>query len=550
MRSGAKVAIAGGVFMVVAGGVAYGGYALVSDDGSGGSSQHRTQGAPARTGPLGADEIKQTSTDFLQAWAKGDATAAAALTNNQGAAATALTGYRDTAHITDVQVTPGTPNGAVVPYTVKAQVSFEGKTAPLSYASQLTVVRGQSTFKPLVDWQPAVLHPQLKAGEHLVTGRAQNPEIEAVDYKDRPLTKEKYPSLGAILDGLREKYGAKVNGTPGIELQIQGDTTGTGTPARTLITLQKGSPGKLRTTLDADVQAAAESAVKRFGESSVVAVKPSTGEIRAIADNRADKFPASLQAAVAPGSTMKIITATMIMNNGLGGANEKVECPSTVPWKGYTFHNLDDFSLTNATLTRAFAKSCNTAFIKPVKPLDDKGIADTALGQTARDYFGLGQNNWKIGGLTSFDGSVPESSGVETAASYIGQGKVQMSPLDMASVAATVINGGFHQPILVPKDLDGRQIATAKPLPGSVATQLQQMMHAATVGEGTAVKAMAQVPGTKGAKTGSAEVDQQGKANSWFTGYGNGLAAAGLVQSGGHGGDAAGPIVAQVLMAG
>ncbi|MEU9100866.1 penicillin-binding transpeptidase domain-containing protein [Streptomyces sp. NPDC048361] len=547
MRSGAKVAIAGGVFVVVAGGVAYGGYALVSDDGSGsGGGQSRTQGAPARTGPLTADEIKQTSTDFLQAWAKGDATAAAALTNNQSVAAPALAGYRDVAHITNVVVTPGAPNGAVVPYTVKAEVSLGGKTAPLSYASQLTVVRGQSTFKPLVDWQPTVLHPQLKTGERLVTGGAQNPEIEAVDYKGRPLTKEKYPSLAAILDGLREKYGAKVNGTAGIELQIQGDNT----PARTLITLQKGSPGKLKTTLDADVQAAAESAVKRFGESSVVAVKPSTGEIRAVADNRNDKFPASLQAAIAPGSTMKVITATMIMNNGLGGANEKVECPSTVSWKGYTFHNLDDFSLVDSTLTRAFAKSCNTAFIKPVKPLDDKGIADTALGQTARDYFGLGQNNWKIGGVTSFDGSVPESSGVETAASYIGQGKVQMSPLDMASVAATVINGGFHQPILVPQELDGRQIATAKPLPGSIAAQLQQMMHAATVGEGTAVQAMAQVPGPKGAKTGSAEVDQQGKANSWFTGYGNGLAAAGLVQSGGHGGDAAGPIVAQVLRAG
>ncbi|MER0446252.1 penicillin-binding transpeptidase domain-containing protein [Streptomyces sp. Edi4] len=546
MRSGAKVAIAGGVFVVVAGGVAYGGYTLVSDDGGSSPAKNRTQGAPARTGPLGADEIKQTSAAFLQAWAKGDAAAAAALTNNQAVAATALGGYRDDAHIADVTITAGAPTGAVVPYTVKAQVSFEGKTAPLSYSSQLTVVRGQSTFKPLVDWQPAVLHPQLKTGERLVTGGAQNPEIEAVDYKDRPLTKEKYPSLGAILDGLREKYGAKVNGTAGVELQIQGN----GTPARTLITLQKGSPGKLRTTLDADVQAAAETAVKRFGESSVVAVKPSTGEIRAVADNRSDKFPASLQAAIAPGSTMKIITATMIMNNGLGGANEKAECPSTVQWKGYTFHNLNDFSLTDATLTRAFARSCNTAFIKPVKPLDDKGIADTALGQTARDYFGLGQNNWKIGGVSSFDGNVPPSSGVETAASYIGQGKVQMSPLDMASVAATVVNGGFHQPILVPKDLDNRPIATAKPLPGPIADQLQQMMRAATVGEGTAVQAMAQVPGPKGAKTGSAEVDQQGKANSWFTGYGNGLAAAGLVQSGGHGGDAAGPIVAQVLKAG
>ncbi|MCX5381946.1 penicillin-binding transpeptidase domain-containing protein [Streptomyces sp. NBC_00083] len=541
MRSGAKVAIAGGVFVVVAGGVAYGGYTLVGGDGGSGSTQSRTQNAPARTGPLSADEIKETSTAFLQAWAKGDTAAAGALTNNQSVAATALTGYRDDAHITDVVVTPGTPSGAVVPYTVKAQVSFEGKTAPLSYASQLTVVRGQSTFKPLVDWQPAVLHPQLKAGEHLVTGGAANPEIEAVDYKDRPLTKEKYPSLGAILDGLREKYGAKVNGTAGIELQIKGANT----PARTLITLQKGSPGKLKTTLDADVQAAAENAVKRFGESSVVAVKPSTGEIRAVADNRTDAFPASLQGRVAPGSTMKIVTAAMLIEKGQVSADQPAECPSSVVWQGVTFHNLDNFSLTDQPFSKSFAKSCNTAFIKKVDDVKDNG----ALGRVASSYFGIGQD-WKVG-VPSFDGSVPASEGAETAAAYIGQGKVQMSPLDMASIAATAQSGRFRQPVIVPQSLDGRALAQASPLPAGIDAQLRKMMHlTATASYGTATQAMSGVHGDKGAKTGSAEKDGQNKSDSWFAAYSDDLAAAGLVQSGGHGGDAAGPIVAQVLRAG
>ncbi|MFF3982066.1 penicillin-binding transpeptidase domain-containing protein [Streptomyces sp. NPDC055808] len=541
MRSGAKVAIVGGVFVVVAGGVAYGGYALVGGSDDKGSGGTRTQGAPARTGPPGADEIKETSTSFLQAWAKGDAAGAAALTNNQTDASTALSGFSDQAHITHVTVTPGAPNGAVVPYTVKADVSFGGKTAPLSYASQLTVVRGESTHKPLVDWQPAVLYPQLKKGEHLVTDQAQNPEIQAVDVKDRPLTKEKYPSLGAILDGLREKYGAKVNGTPGVELQIQGN----GTPARTLITLQKGTPGKLKTTLDADVQAAAEQAVKRFGESSVVAVRPSTGEIRAVADNRNDKFPASLQGRVAPGSTMKIVTAAMLIEKGKASPDKPTECPSDVMWQGVTFHNLNNFSLDNKPFSMSFAKSCNTAFIKLVDDVND----DAALGRVAADYFGIGQD-WKVG-VPSFDGSVPASAGAETAAAYIGQGKVQMSPLDMASVAATAKSGRFRQPVIVPQSLDGRELAQADPLPSGIAAQLREMMHiTATASYGTATQAMASVGGVKGAKTGSAEKDGQNKSDSWFTGYSDDLAAAALVQSGGHGGDAAGPIVAQVLRAG
>ena len=401
MRSGAKVAIVGGVFVVVAGGVAYGAYSAGERRRRRRVRWNHTQGAPARTGPLGADEIKKASDGLPPGVGEGRRGRCRRPDQQPGAAAAALSGYRDEAHITDVVITPGAPTGAVVPFTVKATVSFEGKTAPLSYTSQLTVVRGKSTRKPLVDWQPAVLHPQLKTGERLVTGEAQNPEIKAVDYKDRPLTKEKYPSLGAILDGLREKYGAKVDGTAGIELQIQGN----GTPARTLITLQKGTPGKLKTTLDADVQAAAEKAVKRFGESSVVAVKPSTGEIRAVADNRTDKFPASLQAAIAPGSTMKIITATMLMNNGLGAPNEQAECPSTVHVAGRT---------PSTTWTSSRSRTPPSPGLRPFlqhrlhqagEAVDDEGTTD-ALGQTAREYFGIGQN-MEDRRVPSFDGSVP-----------------------------------------------------------------------------------------------------------------------------------------------
>ena len=55
---------------------------------------------------------------------------------------------------------------------------------------------------------------------------------------------------------------------------------------------------------------------------------------------------------------------------------------------------------------------------------------------------------------------------------------------------------------------------------------------------------MAGVSGDMGAKTGSAEVDGQKKSNGWFTAYRDDLAAAAVVPAGGHGGDAAGPVVA------
>ncbi len=70
-----------------------------------------------------------------------------------------------------------------------------------------------------------------------------------------------------------------------------------------------------------------------------------------------------------------------------------------------------------------------------------------------------------------------------------------------------------------------------------------------TAAYGTAAQAMSGLGPDYGAKTGSAEVDGQKKPNGWFTAWKGDLAAAGVVQQGGHGGDTAGPIVAALLKA-
>ncbi|MFE4921102.1 penicillin-binding transpeptidase domain-containing protein [Streptomyces sp. NPDC056661] len=544
MRSGAKVAVIGGVFVLVVGGVGYGAYNVL--DGLGGGGGDAADGRPAsavvKTGPPSNAEISETSKKFLDAWAAGEAADASQLTNNASEAEPALSGYSAQAHVTKAVITPGPATGTTVPFTVKATVSYEGKSKPWSYSSELTVVRGLTTGRALVDWKPSVIHPDLADGESLKTGEASAPSIQALDHNGRVLTKEKYPSLGPILDALREKYGEKVGGTAGIETWIE--STGEDTPDQTLLTLSKGKPGKLQTTLDANVQAAAEKAVKQYSQASVVAVRPSTGSIRAVANNPATGFNAAMLGKQAPGSTMKIVTASMLIEKGLAGANQKIECPKTVMYQGRTFQNLDGFSIPDGTLTTSFARSCNTAFIKLIDETKD----DAALAKEARDVFGIGLD-WKTGSA-SFDGSVPEATGGEAAAQYIGQGTIEMNALNMASITATARNGTFRQPVLVPQELDGRQLATAsRSLPASVSQQVTNMMRQ-TASWGTGKAAMASVGGDKGAKTGSAEVDGQATSNSWFTGFSNDLAAAAVVQSGGHGGDAAGPVVAQVLRAG
>ncbi|WP_405472461.1 penicillin-binding transpeptidase domain-containing protein [Streptomyces canus] len=538
MAKGVKVAVVSTVFAVMVGGAGYGAYNFVSamsDDGSGGVGEAK------RSGPPTADEIAKTSKDFFAAWEKGDAASAAAFTNNNTAAEVLLAAYGTDAHIGDVRITPGKTAGATVPYSVKATVSYDGKSKPLAYESKLTVVRGVTTGKALVDWQPSLVYPKLQRDDRLVTGESANPAIEAVARDGSVLTKEKYPSLGPVLDALREKYGAEAGGTPGIELVIKHPDQ---TPDTSLLTLSEGRAGKLETTLSATAQAAAEKAVKLYGQSSVVAVKPSTGEVLAVANNRTDAFNAAFEGTKAPGSTMKIITAAMLIDNGVTSMNGPAPCPPDAVWQGQTFKNLTGMEPNEgASLANSFMRSCNTAFIKLI---DEKPLTDESLTLEAQNRFGIGED-WKTG-IVSFDGKVPAVSGPDRAANAIGQGQVQMNPLNMASVTATAITGAFRQPYLVSPKLDDRELATAKGLPYNTASQLKQMMRL-TATQGTATKAMAGLGGDIGAKTGSAEVDGQQVSNSWFTGFRNDMAAAAMTEEGGHGGDAAGPIVAAVLRA-
>ncbi|WP_030761880.1 MULTISPECIES: penicillin-binding transpeptidase domain-containing protein [unclassified Streptomyces] len=546
MNGAAKGAVIGGVFLALVGGAGYGVYALVGDadgDGEGKDGETSVQ-AEKGSGPVSEKDAAKTAKAFLAAWAAGDERVAADLTNNAAAAQAAVGDFRTKSYVSKTVITPGTPNGTVVPFKVEAEITYEGTTKPLAYDSQLTVVRGVTSGKPLVDWQPSVIHPQLQKDEKLRAGAPANPPVKAVDRNGEELTAEKYPSLRQVLDELRQNYGSRTGGKAGAELWIE--PAAKDAPKRTLLTLVEGEPSTLKTYLDAKVQATAEQAVAKFPEASVVAVQPSTGHILAVANNRKDGFNAAMRGNRAPGSTMKIVTAAMLMDRGLVAADKPAECPKAVTW-GREFHNLKNFDLPpGSSFATSFARSCNTAFIKQIKPVDD----DSALPKEATEVFGIGLD-WKTG-IQSTDGKVPPATGAAAAAEYIGQGQITMNPLNVASITATARTGVFRQPLLVSPELDGRKIATAeRRMKASVRQQLVGMMKL-TATSGTASGAMASVGGSdKGAKTGSAEVGgADASPDSWFTGFSGDVAAAAMVEGGGHGGEAAGPIVAQVLNAG
>ncbi|WP_306323577.1 MULTISPECIES: penicillin-binding transpeptidase domain-containing protein [unclassified Streptomyces] len=552
-RRNTNALVIGGVAAVAVIGAGVGAYALIgSGEPAGSTSASADDGKPEiPSGPPTAKEVRAAADGFLTAWQHGNAAKAATYTNDPTAAKKALADLTKDAHLTDLKLAPGTRKGAEVPFHVTSTVSYKELTKPFAYDSALTAERRKSDGKVFVDWQPSVLHPDLKEGDHLETGEAGDPPVKAVDRSGGELDTKKYPSLGTVVDGLRDKYGKTAGGTAGVELRVvrkqsadeDGKSEKNALPDKTLLTLSKGTPGTVKTTLDPKLQATAEEQVADRKKASVVLVKPSTGEILAVANSN-PSFNTAFQGSLAPGSTMKVITASMLLDKNITDVDKKHPCPKYFTYGHWKFQNDDKFQIKDGTFKASFAASCNTAFISQAPKLDDD-----SLTKQAQSVFGLGRDNWSIG-VPSFDGAVPVQSDAQMAASLIGQGGVRMNPLNMASVAATVKAGAFHQPYLVSPDVDDRTLAkAAKPISSSTASKLRELMHYTAIA-GTAVKPMSGLGSDMGAKTGSAEVDGQKDPNGWFTAWRGDLAAAAVVQQGGHGGDSAGPVVRKMLLAG
>lgn len=550
MRREVKYGLIGGSVALVAGVV--GGLTLFG--GSDDASPQEVRSADAKpgdagpsvpTGPLSAKEVQTAGQEFLTAWQSGDAAKAAKLTDSPEAAQSALAAFSKQAKFSKVTVTPGTPTGDRVPYTVAAQIDYKGAKAAYSYRTSATVQRDRTTGEPRVVWRPTVLHPNLAKGDELRTGEAETPPIKAVDRKGAELTAKAHPTLAGVLDSLRDKYGDKTGGKPGVELFIHRAKSAKPAeqqPDKTLKVLSKGTPGTLKTTLDARLQSAAERAVKGKKSAAAAAIKPSTGEILAIANAPEKGFNLATQGSLAPGSTMKIVTAAMLIDKGMTAPGKSHPCPKYVTVGGWKFQNLDKTEIKTGSFAQSFAASCNNAFISQAKDLSNDDLT-----KEARDVFGIGLN-WQTG-IPTFDGAVPVQQDAQMAASLIGQGGVRMNPLNVATLAATVRAGSFHQPYIVAPSLDNRTLAKApRAMKPGTASALKSLMNL-TATSGTAAQAMSGVGGDIGAKTGSAEVDGQKKPNAWFTAYRDDLAAAAVVPASGHGGTNAGPVVRAILTA-
>jgi cell division protein FtsI/penicillin-binding protein 2 len=375
------------------------------------------------------------------------------------------------------------------------------------------------------------------------------------------------------IGGLQAAFQQRLAGTPGGSVVIR---SATGTVLSTLATIP-GSRGRpVRTTLDRRLQSAAEATLASLTKpAALVVVRPSDGAILAAANVPADSaFDRALAGHYPPGSTFKIVTTAALLGRGLH-LDDPVPCPPTVTVQGKSFRNFEGEAAGSVPFRRDFAISCNTAFVGLSSRLPDSALPDSARA------LGIG-GTWTLP-LPSYAGSVPTpASAVELAADAIGQGKVTVSPLSMALLAAAVSSGTWRPPVLVtdPAPASGASAspggsgdvsaaaspaasaaafaatstaasAPLAPVSQPVASQLRELMRL-VVTSGTAAPAFRAYSGRAVyGKTGTAEFGTGASptTHAWFVGFegGRDLAMAVVVEGGGVGGAVAAPLAARFL---
>jgi peptidoglycan glycosyltransferase len=266
-----------------------------------------------------------------------------------------------------------------------------------------------------------------------------------------------------------------------------------------------------------------------------------------------------------PGSTFKVVTTAAALQAG-ATETEQLTAAASIPLPNSTatLQNYGDTPCGNqptVSLSEAFAKSCNTAFVQ----LGIRTGAD-ALRTTAH-AFGLDSTPTVIPlqVAESTVGIIPDAAAL--GMSSIGQKDVALTPLENAEIAATVANAGVTmQPYLIDslKGPDLSNISSTMPyqqrraVSPQVAAKLTELM----VGAEKVAQQKGAIPGVQiASKTGTAEHGTDPRntpPHAWYIAFAPAqapkVAVAVLVENGGDrlsatGGALAAPIGRAVIEA-
>jgi Penicillin binding protein transpeptidase domain/Penicillin-binding Protein dimerisation domain/NTF2-like N-terminal transpeptidase domain len=444
-----------------------------------------------------------------------------------------------------------------------------------------------------VDWSPDLVFPGLRDGERLVRrtrvperapilARGGTPLAEgAATARTSPLGEAARSATGEVssptpqqnqelielgfppgtptgASGLELAFDKRLAGQPGGHLVAVPNAVGG--PRRVLASSKPVAGTPVHTTIDPDLQRAAAAALAgQYGGVAVLDAKD--GSVLALAG-------IALSGAQPPGSTFKLITTTAALDAGLVKLTDQFPIQTSTVVGGREVANAHNEAC-GGSFADAFAQSCNSVFV----PLGPK-IGSQRLVGTAEQY-GFNSlpslfDDRALQDLNPPESTIPTSISdeLDLGVTAIGQGQVLATPLEMASVAQTVANGGVRSPTPLVRDRSLLPAVSPVRVTSSetAATLRELMIRVVTSGTGTA----AALPGVQVAgKTGTAELGpkalEPGQSQSdataeqdvdaWFTGFAPAsqpslVAAAMVVNASGDGGTVAAPIVRQVLGAG
>src|ERR1700681_2538253 len=413
-------------------------------------------------------------------------------------------------------------------------------------------------------------------------GEVSEAQIEASNGRFRP-------GDFAGKTGLEKQYNDLLMGTDGMRRVI---VNSVGKEVGRLST-QEAIPGKqIQLTIDYDLQQVAEQSLgARPG--AVVALDPRSGEVLAMVSRptpdsndfsvrvsneiwkRLNEDPLhpmlnrAIQAQLAPGSVFKIITATAMLEDKVPPESYTAFCPGYATFYGRQFkcwvYGKSSHGVVN--FRKAILDSCDIFFYN----------VGMKLGIDRLAYYATKMG---IGHKTGIDlpseepGLMPSEEWVErpfhrkwypgeTISVSTGQGAVTATPLQLARTIGGIAMGGvFKQPHLLK---DAPNVGEERlNISESTVEKVPDAMYG-VVNEAHGTAGALKLTGVDfSGKSGTAQIinydlrtrlgkGKQFKDNSWFVGYAPRrnpeIVVSVLVQAGGHGSEAAGPVVRDVVKA-
>ena len=302
------------------------------------------------------------------------------------------------------------------------------------------------------------------------------------------------------------------------------------------------SRGGVALTIDQDIQKAVEAVAKeKMTRGAAIVMEPSTGRILAMVsmpDYDPEHVADYLEAADSPllnraicnyncGSVFKIVAAATALEQGIP-TSQPFTCTGSIPVGSLTIkcHRL----LGHGTLDMVggFADSCNPYFIQLMQMVGAEPFYDKAVA------LGFDRPILLAEGFKTARAALPSEAELQSPAALanlsIGQGSLLATPVHIAQLAATVVNGGLVvRPTVLQGYVDENGNLTeeeadppVRAFSEEIADQLMEMMRQ-VLQTGTG-KAANPLNGSAGGKTGTAETgwkqeDDETMVQSWITGF-------------------------------